>query len=537
MLITHYAAAQRQGRRQYQESLAHGKYPYLPVLDQILSYSEITSTVSLGTIDIPLSRLVGTKTEDRANAFASNFMPLLPEQSEFASKWSLLYNYQVQEGIQDPIIAYEYMNQFYVQEGNKRVSVLKYLGAYSIQGSVTRLIPKRTEEKDNKLYFEFLDFNRVSGNCEVWFSRLGSYRRLLKLMGKAPDEVWDEEERLFFRSAFGRFEKAFHMAHGEKLELTASDAFLVYVGIFGYEQTCSQTEKEMYAALQKIWSEIRLAERGRQVELVPDPAAAKELSRPSLLNWFIPAGFLEPDTLKTAFIYTKTPETSSWTYAHELGRKYIGQALGEKVKTISFDQADTEEQTAESIEKAIQEGCSVIFTTAMQMVNQSVRSAILHPNVKIYNCSIKMSYSSICTYYARMYESKFLMGALAAAISREDQLGYIADYPIYGTMANINAFAMGARMVNPYVKVYLEWSRTREGDAQARLEQKGIRYISGDDMITPRNASRRYGLYRIRPDGSIENLAASIWHWGKFYEQILRIILGGSGDATAAKGK
>ena len=537
MLITHYAAAQRQGRRQYQESLAHGKYPYLPVLDQILSYSEITSTVSLGTIDIPLSRLVGTKTEDRANAFASNFMPLLPEQSEFASKWSLLYNYQVQEGIQDPIIAYEYMNQFYVQEGNKRVSVLKYLGAYSIQGSVTRLIPKRTEEKDNKLYFEFLDFNRVSGNCEVWFSRLGSYRRLLKLMGKAPDEVWDEEERLFFRSAFGRFEKAFHMAHGEKLELTASDAFLVYVGIFGYEQTCSQTEKEMYAALQKIWSEIRLAERGRQVELVPDPAAAKELSRPSLLNWFIPAGFLEPDTLKTAFIYTKTPETSSWTYAHELGRKYIGQALGEKVKTISFDQADTEEQTAESIEKAIQEGCSVIFTTAMQMVNQSVRSAILHPNVKIYNCSIKMSYSSICTYYARMYESKFLMGALAAAISREDQLGYIADYPIYGTLANINAFAMGARMVNPYVKVYLEWSRTREGDAQARLEQKGIRYISGDDMITPRNASRRYGLYRIRPDGSIENLAASIWHWGKFYEQILRIILGGSGDATAAKGK
>ena len=537
MVITNYSAAQRLGRKSYQDALVHGKYPYLPVLDKILSYTEISATVSLGVIDIPLSRLVGTKTDDRTNAFANNFMPLLPDQSEFAEKWQRVYQYQVNEGISDPIIAFEYMNQFYVQEGNKRVSVLKYLGAYSIRGSVTRLVPKRTEDKENKIYFEFLDFYEVSGNCEVWFSRLGSYRRLLKLMGKAPDEVWDEEERLFFRSAFGRFEKALHMAHGEKLELTASDAFLVYVGIFGYEQTCSQTEKEMYAALQKIWSEIRLAERGRQVELVPDPAAAKELSRPSLLNWFIPAGFLEPDTLKTAFIYTKTPETSSWTYAHELGRKYIGQALGEKVKTISFDQADTEEQTAESIEKAIQEGCSVIFTTAMQMVNQSVRSAILHPNVKIYNCSIKMSYSSICTYYARMYESKFLMGALAAAISREDQLGYIADYPIYGTLANINAFAMGARMVNPYVKVYLEWSRTREGDAQARLEQKGIRYISGDDMITPRNASRRYGLYRIRPDGSIENLAASIWHWGKFYEQILRIILGGSGDATAAKGK
>ena len=41
-----------------------------------------------------------------------------------------------------PIVAYEFMNQYYVQEGNKRVSVLKYVGAFSITASVTRLIPK-----------------------------------------------------------------------------------------------------------------------------------------------------------------------------------------------------------------------------------------------------------------------------------------------------------------------------------------------------------------------------------------------------------
>ena len=204
---------------------------------------------------------------------------------------------------------------------------------------------------------------------------------------------------------------------------------------------------------------------------------------------------------------------------------------------MAFYQADTEEQVAEDIEKAVAAGCSVIFTTAVQMVNQSVRSAILHPDVKIYNCSINMSYSSICTYYARMYESKFLMGALAASLSKDGQLGYVADYPIYGTMANINAFAMGARMVNPYVQIYLEWSRTKAGDAAARLESQGIRCISGDDMITPKQASRRYGLYLTNPDGSVTNLAAPIWHWGKFYEQILRIILGGVGDTKAAKGR
>ena len=95
---------------------------------------------------------------------------------------------------------------------------------------------------------------------------------------------------------------------------------------------------------------------------------------------------------------------------------YIEQVYEGKIKTLAFDRADSDAEVESAINQAIDAGCNLIFTTATQMVNQSVRSAILHPKVKIYNCSIKMSYSSICTYYARMYESKFLMGAIAAAL-------------------------------------------------------------------------------------------------------------------------
>ena len=165
MALYDYMGALKRGRRQYQESLSKGEHPYLPVLDDILSYTKIVSEVSLGLMDIPLSKIIGTKTEGRTNAFASNFMPLLPEQSEFGAKWANLYDYQIDDGIQDPIVAYEFMNRFYVQEGNKRVSVMKYVGAYSISGYVTRLIPQRTDEKENKLYYEFLDFYQVSFNC------------------------------------------------------------------------------------------------------------------------------------------------------------------------------------------------------------------------------------------------------------------------------------------------------------------------------------------------------------------------------------
>jgi len=530
--------AVKRGRRQYQESINKGEYPYLPVLDNILSYTKIVSEVSLGLMDIPLSKIIGTKTEGRTNAFAGNFMPLLPEQSEFGAKWASLYDHQIDDGIQDPIVAYEFMNRFYVQEGNKRVSVMKYVGAYSIAGYVTRLVPQRTEEKENKLYYEFLDFYQVSFNCDVWFSREGSYKKLLKLMGKEPEVVWSAEERALFKSAYSRFSKAFTHVGGDKLNLTCSDAFLIYVRIFEYDKVKGQTELEMAKGLDKTWKEIELAAGGNQVELVENPEQVElPPHKPSLFNWLKPVETIEPEMLKIAFIYNKTAKTSGWSYAHELGRMHLEQIYGGRLKTMAIDNAGTELEIENAVEQAVAAGCNMIFTTGPQMANQSVRSAIQHPEVRFYNCSIKMSYSSIYTYYGRMYEAKFLLGAIAAAMTKSDRLGYVADYPIYGTLANINAFAMGARMINPYVKVCLEWSRTRESNPALKLKEAGITYISGEEMITPDKASREYGLYVKREDGTLENLAAPIWHWGKFYERIVKSVCLGGGELSSLKGK
>ena len=80
MALYDYTGALRQGRKQYQASVAKGEYPYLPVLDDILANADIVSEVNLGLIDVPLSKIVGTKTKGRTEAFAGNFMPLLGER-------------------------------------------------------------------------------------------------------------------------------------------------------------------------------------------------------------------------------------------------------------------------------------------------------------------------------------------------------------------------------------------------------------------------------------------------------------------------
>ncbi len=398
MAGSEYSAALRQGRRSYRTALSKGEYPYLPVLDEMISYTEVASIENLGIMDIPLSKIVGTKTVGRSNAFANNFMPLLPEESEFGRKWAAVYNHQINDGINDPVIAYEFMNQFYVQEGNKRVSVMKHLKTYSLPASVTRLVPKKSEDKENRLYYEFLDFYNVSRSYDVCFYKEGNYQKLLKYMGKKEGEQFSDDDRMDLHSACYNFELAFNKVNTEKLDINVSDAFLLYVEIYGYEKVIDQTEQEISRCLQKMWTEITLADRGSQVELVQNPENVKA----TLLNKLIPLGV--PDSLKIAFIYTKTTDTSSWAYAHELGRQYLEQVFVGKIETMAFENADTEAQVEAAIDEAVAAGCELIFTTATQMVNQSVRSAIQYPKVKIYNCSIKMSYSSICTYYARMYE-------------------------------------------------------------------------------------------------------------------------------------
>ena len=175
MSLNDYQKAAKMGKREMNLRTLKGENPYLPSLDDIIKRGDIASEVPLGIVQIPTDRIAGTKSSDRRNAFAANFMPVLEERSEFAIKWISLCESHIQEGIRDPIKAYEYMNKFYVQEGNKRVSVLKYFGAVSIVGQVIRLIPQRTEEKENKIYFEFLDFYELSEINYIWFTKEKSF--------------------------------------------------------------------------------------------------------------------------------------------------------------------------------------------------------------------------------------------------------------------------------------------------------------------------------------------------------------------------
>lgn len=519
MAVEDYLKAQKAGKREYQYRMMRGQQPTLEVLDDILPVKGSYSEVSLGLVQIPMEQIVGTKTGGRSSAFASNFMPILKDNTEFARKWVALSDSHLQEGIREPVKAYEYMNKFYILEGNKRVSVMKYYDAVSVPGEVIRIIPKRTEEKENILYYEFLDFYELSKVNYIWFTKTGSFAKLQTAIGKKPDEVWTREEQLEFSSSYSRFVAEYNLRGGQKLSVTAGDAFLAFIVLYGYKEINQKTTNELKALVAKSWEEFKLLEEEEEVDLKMTP----NLEKKSVLSRLIPTSTPE---LKIAFIYARTPASSAWTYAHELGRLYLEQTFPDEISTVVYDNA-TQENIDLYLETAVKAGCNIILTTTPAFAKASVKAAIANSEIRILNCSLNTSHRYIRTYYARMHEAKFLMGAIAGAMAENDRLVYVEDYPIYGSIANINAFAIGAKMVNPRAKVYLEWSSLKNVDLAERIHDIGASCISGKDMVIPEEATRHFGIYRLDGDSPI-NLAMPVWHWGKFYEQLIRTIMMGT---------
>ena len=525
MSQTDYLSALKMGERSSKAAAAKGEFPYLPVLDEFLKTVDVLDEIPLGVMEIPIEQIVGTKTAGRANAFAPNFMPLMKEKSEFATKWVQLIDYQKEEGIKDPIIAYEFMNRYYVLEGNKRVSVFKYLGAFSIEGNVIRVVPRRTADPEIQIFYEYMAFNRHSHINGIWFTKPGCYLELLKALGIDPRHDWTDSEREDFSSAYLRFSKIFEEKGGSKLQITAGDAFLSYITVFPYREIEDKTDVQLKNEITKIWSEFQVITAKTEQTLVMEP---EEVTEDSLFSRFLQKmGTAGSKYLNVAFIHEYSSDRSGWTYSHELGRMHLEHVFQGRIRTkaYSLDEYSFDKQAV--FDAAAKDGNHIIFSTSETLMTEALKAAVRYPKLKILSCSVNSPHKLIRTYYGRMYEAKFLEGMIAGAMCENDKIAYTASYPIYGIIANINAFSLGAKMTNPRAKVYLHWYAQKGADLDELVSREKISVISDVDAMRPGSRNRRYGLY-INRDGYYTSLAMPIWNWGKFYEKILQDILSGS---------
>jgi len=529
-----YSRALKLGQKEERELLAAGKDPHPAVLDDILPPEMAGTVIDVGLAEIPTKLIVGTKAAGRVTAFTAGFLPLLGIETEFAYKWvNLCAAHLSDEGIREPILCYEYLGKFYVQEGNKRVSVLRYFDAPRIPGMIRRIMPTDTQTPEVKAYLEFLVFYEKAGIYDIQFRQPGDYGKLLSYLGKEPDDLWTEEEKKTFRAYFQYFTDAFLACKGENLELLPEEALLLWLRINPFRDLGRLSGEELKKSVAALWVDMVTLSQEEPVQVATEPAPE---GKQSLLSILLPT---HPEHLNVAFVHQRDVKTSAWITGHEQGAHYLKASMGDRVTIRSYFHADTPEEADAILEQAVAEGADVVFTTTPPLSRPTLKAAVKFPKVRFLNCSVDAPYSSVRTYYSRVFEGKFITGAIAGAMSDNNTIGYIGSYPIFGVPASINAFALGALMTNPRATVELRWSCV-EGNPVEDFLKQGIRVVSNRDVPTPGRIHLEhggYGTYFIEPNGKLLPLASPCWMWGKFYEHVVQTILSGSWDKGTEEDK
>ena len=529
-MLEDYKNALKSGQRAYRACVARGQSPYLAVLDDILVNVNIVAQEPLGLVEIPAESIVGTKTSGRHTAFAPNFMPLLEPDTEFAGKWSNLCDAHLEEGIHTPIIAYEFLNKFYVQEGNKRVSVLKYFDAVRIAGTVTRLVPERNDSLENRIYYEFLDFYKLSKVNDVHFSRLGGYAKLQTLVCKASGESWTDDDRLSFSSFYTMFRQQFLALGGGGLNLTAGDAMLVYLSVYRYADACESTPSQMKQNLEKLWDEVKVLTEPQAVALSLEPKQGP--GEPLLAKLNI---FTKPSELKVVFLHEHNAENSAWVRAHDKGIEALQQAFPDRVFITRKEDIEPEVDAEQVLEDVAHDNADVVFTSSARMHTACLKVAAQHPKTRILNCSLNAPHPLVRTYYPRTYEVTYLLGMLAGVMARTDRVGYVAANPVYGIPAAVNAYAQGLKTVRPDAKVVLRWACLPDPAHPLDFSDRpDVEIFYARDNREPEGTHRDYGLCRRQPDGTLQPLGLPVWRWDTFYTEIIRSIFDGAWDSDAA---
>ena len=184
------------------------------------------------------------------------------------------------------------------------------------------------------------------------------------------------------------------------------------------------------------------------------------------------------DKLKACWIYVGPVGDFGYSYQHDQGRKAVEKALGDKVETAFLENVAEGPDAERAIERFAREGCKIIFTTSFGFMDPTIKVAAKYPDVKFEHATGYKRADNVSTYNARFYQGRYVMGQIAAKMSKAGVAGYIVSFPIPEVVMGINSFMLGAQSVNPNFKVKIIWVNSwydpgKEADAAKVLFGQG----------------------------------------------------------------
>jgi len=264
--------------------------------------------------------------------------------------------------------------------------------------------------------------------------------------------------------------------------------------------------------------------------------------------------------LKVGFVYVGPVGDHGWTYEHDQGRLAIEQAAAKaRLARASSggDQSAAEKALAEvttSYVEKVPEGADaqrvianlassghdLIFTTSFGYMNPTLRAARRFPDVKFEHATGFKREENVSTYSARFYEGRYVIGKIVGKMTKTNVLGYVASFPIPEVIRGINATFLGARSVNPDIKIKIVWVSSwfdpgKEADAAKALIDQGADVImQHTDSPAPVQVAEQRGVWAVgqasdmHEFGKKAHLTAIIDNWAPYYVARTKAVIDGT---------
>ncbi len=254
--------------------------------------------------------------------------------------------------------------------------------------------------------------------------------------------------------------------------------------------------------------------------------------------------FAQGEPLKVGFIYIGTINDNGWNYAHNQGRLYLEEQLGDAVETTYVENVPEGPDCERVLRELAQSGHKLIFATSFGYGDYVIKVAEQFPDVKFEHATGYQRSANVATYNARFHEGRAVCGTIAGHLSKTGKAGYIGSFPIPEVVMGVNAFVLAARKVNPdftITPVYIStWNDpAKEADAARAMIDQGIDVITQhtDGPAALQVAEERgiVGGFGQGADMSAfapkAQLTSIIDNWGPHYAKTAQAVIDGTWES------
>lgn len=251
------------------------------------------------------------------------------------------------------------------------------------------------------------------------------------------------------------------------------------------------------------------------------------------------AGAANAADVKACWVYVGPIGDYGWSYQHHQGLEAVKKELGDKVET-AYAENVAEADSEKTFERFAREGCNIIFATSFGYMDPVLKVAAKFPDVKFEHATGYKTADNVTTYNAKFHEGRYVIGQIAAKMSKTGTAGYIVSFPIPEVVAGINSFMLGAQSVNPDFKVKIVWVNTwfdpaKEADAAKVLLSQGADItVQHTDSAAPLQQAEAAGALGFgQASDQIKfapkaQLTAIVDNWAPYYVRRVNDVLNGT---------